>query len=386
MPWQETSTMSLRREFCALASQPGANMSELCRRYGISRKTGYKWVERYRAEGVAGLVERSRRPRTMPRLTADALTERVLALRDAHPTWGGRKLRRRLEDLGEPAPAASTITAILRRAGRIDPAEAARHTAWQRFEHAAPNDLWQMDFKGDVALPTGRCHPLHVLDDHSRYVLGLVACPNQRCPTVQDALTAIFTQHGLPWRLLCDNGAPWGSVHAPSGVTTLTAWLLRLGIDVVHGRPYHPQTQGKLERANRTLAADVLAIPRYPDLAACQRAFDAWRDCYNHERPHEALDLRTPSAAYAASPRPFPTELPPIVYEPDDQIRMVQRSGEAEFQARTLFVSEALVGQPVAFRATTTDGRWEVYFCHRRIRTVDLHAIPRGATESPETV
>jgi transposase InsO family protein len=306
MPWQETSTMSLRREFCALASREGANVSELCRRFGISRKTGYKWLARYRAEGAAGLEDRSRRPQRMPRLTDPAGTARVLALRDRHPTWGGRKLRRRLQDLGEAAPAASTIAQILRRADRLDPAEAPRHTAWQRFEAEAANELWQLDFKGDFALASGRCHPLHLLDDHSRFVLGLVACPDQRQPTVQAALTTVFRRYGLPWRLLCDNGAPWGSVQAEGGLTALGAWLVRLGIRVVHGRPYHPQTQGKLERVNRTLAADVLATPRYPDLAACQRAFDAWRACYNHERPHEALGLATPITRYAVSPRPFP--------------------------------------------------------------------------------
>jgi transposase InsO family protein len=372
MPWQEVSTVSLRQEFCALAAREDANVSELCRRCGVSRKTGYKWLRRYRAEGEAGLADRSRRPRATPRQTAPAMTEAVLALRDAHPTWGGRKLERRLQDLGEPAPAASTISAILRRGGRLDPAESPRHAAWQRFEHAAPNDLWQLDFKGHVALPGGRCHPLHLLDDHSRAVLGLVACADERTETVRAALTAVFRRSGLPWRLLCDNGPPWGTVLAESGLTALGVWLLRLGIEVVHGRPYHPQTQGKLERANRTLAADVLATPRYPDLAACQTAFDAWRACYNHERPHEALGLATPWSRYAASPRPFPEELPPLAYEPGDQVRKVQANGVIDFRARVLRISSALAGQYVGLRPTATDGVWEVRYAHQRIGSVDL--------------
>jgi transposase InsO family protein len=372
MPWQETSTVSLRTEFCALASAEGANVRELCRRFGISRKTGYKWLEREETAGAAGLADRSRRPHTMPRLTEAAVTDRVLALRDAHPTWGGRKLRRRLQDLGDPAPAASTITEILRRAGRLDPAVGATHTAWQRFERAAPNELWQMDFKGDIAIGAGRCYPLHVLDDHSRYVLGLVACADQRTATVQTALTAIFRRYGVPWRLLCDNGAPWGSVQATGGLTALGAWVVRLGIRLTHGRPYHPQTQGKLERANRTVAADVLAIARYPDLPACQRAFDAWRACYNHERPHEALALATPITRYAVSPRPFPEILPEVSYEPGDAVRKVQGHGHIDFHTQRFYISEALIGERIGVRPTATDGVWEVRYLHHVVRTIDL--------------
>jgi transposase InsO family protein len=296
----------------------------------------------------------------------------VLALRDAHPTWGGRTRERRLQDLGETPPAASTITAILRRSGRLDPAETPAHTAWQRFEAAAPNDLWQLDFKGHFALPDGRCHPLHLLDDHSRAVLGLVACADERTETVQAALTAIFRRAGLPWRLRCDNGPPWGAVAAESGLTALGVWLIRLGVELAHGRPYHPQTQGKLERANRTLAADVLATPRSPDLPACQAAFDAWRECDNHERPHEALGLATPWSRYAASRRPFPEELPPLVYEEGDLLRKVQANGVIDFKARELRISRALVGQVVGLRPTTTDGVWTAHYAHQKIRTVDL--------------
>jgi transposase InsO family protein len=371
MPWQETTTMSQRDEFCGFAAREGANVSELCRRYGISRKTGYKWLGRAATE--VGLGDQSRRPHASPGATGSEIEARVLALRAAHPTWGGRKLRRRLIDLDEGVvPAASTITAILRRHGRLEPTVAAAHTAWQRFEHAAPNDLWQLDFKGHFATGQGRCHPLHLLDDHSRFVLGLVACANEQAATVQAALTAVFRRYGLPWRLLCDNGAPWGSVQAESGLTALGAWFVRLGLTVSHGRPYHPQTQGKLERCNRTLAADVLAVARYPDLPACQRAFDRWRAGYNRERPHEALGLATPASRYAPSPRPFPETLPPVTYEPGDAVRKVQAHGAIDFRARVYHISEALVGEPVALRPTTTDGLWEVYFCHRRIRTLDL--------------
>ena len=372
MPWQEVSTMSLRQEFCVLASASDANVSELCRRFGISRKTGYKWMTRYRTAGAAGLVDQSRRPHTMPRLTDAVQTGQVLAIRDAHPTWGGRKLRRRLQDLGEAPPAASTITEILRRGERLDPAGSLSQPPWQRFEADAPNDLWQLDFKGHFAMAVGRCHPLHLLDDHSRVVLGLVACANEQQETVQRVLTTIFRRYGLPWRLLCDNGPPWGTVHGEIGLTTLGAWLIRLGIRVTHGRPYHPQTQGKLERVNRTLAADVLAVPRYPDLPSCQRAFDAWRACYNQERPHDALGLATPITRYAMSPRPFPETLPPLTYEPGDLIRSVQNNGRISFNGHQVNVSRTLDDQEVALRPTPTDGVWEVRYAHQIIRTIDL--------------
>jgi transposase InsO family protein len=372
MPWQELTRMALRLEFCVFASRPEAVMSALCRQYGISRKTGYKWLARYRAEGDAGVVEQSRRPRTMPHQTPAAMERQVVQLRAEQPTWGGRKLERRLQDMGIAAvPAASTITTILHRHDLIDPAESVAHTPMQRFEAEAPNDLWQLDFKGHFPLHRARCHPIQVLDDHSRFVLGLVACANEQLTTVLPVLTALFRRYGLPRRLLCDNGAPWGSTLGE--LTAFDAWLVRLDIRLIHGRPYHPQTQGKLERVNRTLAADVVVGRSYRDLAAAQRAFDTWRQCYNHERPHEALDLATPITRYLVSPRRFPEVLPSITYEPGDEIRLVDREGSISLGNKRYKISRALPGLPVALRPTTTDGVWNVYFCHRRVRTVDQH-------------
>ena len=207
MPWQHVTPMSQRKEFVKLARIEGANRARLCARFGISRKTGYKWLARYRREGEPGLADRSRRPQNSPGETPPALVAAVLRLRERHPAWGGRKLRARLMALGHtPVPAASTITAILRRHGLIDPEESAKHKAWQRFEAEAPNDLWQMDFKGHVAVAGGRCHPLTVLDDYSRYAVGLEACANERWTTVRECLTAIFRRYGLPRKMLMDNG------------------------------------------------------------------------------------------------------------------------------------------------------------------------------------
>jgi transposase InsO family protein len=372
MPWNDGSPVSLRHEFLMLATQEGVNFSVLCRGFGISRKTGYKWLQRFAAQGRSGLAEHSRRPQHTPGRTPAALEAAVVALRQAHPAWGGRKLHRRLQDQGYRAvPAPSTITGILQRQGLIKAAEARKHHAWQRFEHDAPNRLWQMDFKGWIALDRGRCHPLTVLDDHSRFNVVLHACPDEQGPTVQHALTGAFRRYGLPERMTMDNGAPWGSLATPP-LTAVTVWLLRVGVEVSHSRPAHPQTQGKDERFHRTLEAEVLHGQHFRDLAHCQAQFDRWRACYNLERPHDALALAVPASRYHPSPRSFPEPLPAIEYAPVDIVRRVQSKGELHYQGRVFRVSQALRGYPVALRPTTCEGRLTVYFCRHVVREIDL--------------
>lgn len=372
MPWHEVSTMSQKLEFIMLAHSGTVSLAELCRRSGISRKTGYKWLERHRADGLAGLEARSRRPRQSPARTAPELEARIVQLRQQYPAWGGRKLARVLRDQGHLAvPAPSTVTAILHRHGLIDPAQTAAHTPWQRFEQAAPNALWQMDFKGHVALGiSGRCHPLTVLDDHSRFAVVLGACADERTETVRGWLTTAFRHYGLPERMTMDNGSCWGGEN--QGLTTLTAWLVRLGIRISHSRPYHPQTQGKDERFHRTLNAELLRARVLSDLVESQRQFDRYRQVYNQIRPHEALGLCVPASRYQASPRAYPESLPPIEYGPGDTVRKVQGKGEFSYRGRLYRVSSALHGQPVAIRPTADDGRFEVFFCHQRVAEIDL--------------
>jgi transposase InsO family protein len=292
----------------------------------------------------------------------------VLALREAHPAWGGRKLHQALarEGMVQP-PAPSTITTILRRHGLLTPVPPPRD--FVRFAHPAPNDLWQLDFMGHRALDQGRVHPLTLLDDHSRFALTVRACADEQQTTVKAHLTTIFRRYGLPCILLADNGSPWGSAGR-GGLTALEAWLLRLGIDVWHGRPRHPQTQGKVERFHGTLAAEVFAWRQFPDLAMAQTAFDVFRTAYNQERPHEALADAVPASRYQPSPRPFPETLPEIVYGPADQVRVVREHGSIQWQRRRYFVSRGLVGQRVAVRPTQEDGRWAVYFAHRQVTTI----------------
>ena len=372
MPWQECTVVSERIEFIALALTDGANISELCRRMGISRTTGYETLRRYAAAGAAGLQEQSRRPHSCPHRTSPEMEERIIALRLMHPKKGAHVLHRMLLDQGvSDVPAKSTIHAILKRHGLIDEAESAKHTPYVRFEHPAPNDLWQLDFKGHFAMQEHRCHPLTLLDDHSRFNLALQACANERGETVHDRLTTVFRRYGLPQALLMDNGSPWGN-DAGQPYTPFTVWLMQLGISVRHSRPYHPQTLGKLERFHRSLKSELLQHRTFSDLEHCQRAFDAWRDFYNLERPHHALDLDTPVSRYTPSARSFPETLPALDYGPDDQVRSVDVSGRISFQGRRLRVGRAFTHKQVALRPTQTDGVWDVYFAIQRVKTIDL--------------
>jgi len=283
MPWREVSVMDQRREFVRLAMQEGANRRELCRRFGIHPDTAYKWLARWQAD--QDVADRSRRPHSSPGRTDRELEARILSVRDAHPAWGARKIACCLERAGYHSPAVSTVHEILRRGGRIEPPIGGA-VASQRFEMPAPNLLWQMDFKGWVRLGNDtQCHPLTVVDDHSRYDLCLQACADQRTDTVRSRLEKTFRHYGLPRAFFVDNGSPWGDSSGERW-TRFSVWLLKLGITVIHSRPYHPQSRGKNERFHRTLAAEVFALRHFRDLAETQRAFDAWREVYNCASQH----------------------------------------------------------------------------------------------------
>jgi transposase InsO family protein len=375
MPWQERSVMEQREEFVRLALAPGANMSELCRRFRISRANGYKWLARYRADGRAGLANRSRRPRHSPGQTPQLVEVEVLRIREeSNNAWGGRKIARVMDRNGAvKVPALSTITEILRRHDKLEQCRHEHPGPYQRFERAEPNELWQMDFKGHFPMAEGRCHPLTALDDHSRYSLTISACSNEQETTVRAQLVPVFRRYGLPLAMLMDNGAPWGdSGNQPH--TVFTVWLMRLGVRVIHGRPFHPQTQGKEERFHRSFKAEVLNGKSFRDLPDCQRAFNRWRHVYNHERPHEALALATPAERYRASPRSFPEALAPIEYGPGDIARKVDVNGDIRLKGRPLPIGKPFRGQPIALRPTSEDGVFSVHFCAHRIGTLDLRS------------
>jgi transposase InsO family protein len=373
MPWEERSQMSERLEFVQMARKGSVPMQVMCDEFGISRKTGYKWLARYAEAGEAGLADRSRRPHHSRRKTSEEIEGLVLTIRGEEPSWGARKIAWKLQKLGiKEVPALSTITAILHRHGRITEEASQKRKALQRFERERPNELWQMDFKGHFGLGNGkRCHPLVLLDDHSRYCAGLYAYLDERGETVQAGLTASFRTYGLPEEMLMDNGSPWGNdrVHV---YTPLVVWLIRLGIRVRHGRPRHPQTQGKLERLNRTLDEDLLQRRSFVDEREAQEGFDWFRPRYNHERPHEGLGMEVPASRYRPSERVFPETLPPIEYEEGDLVRKVQDGGRTSYNGREYRLPKAFRRHPVALRPTEEDGLMAVYFCRQRIAVLDL--------------
>jgi transposase InsO family protein len=375
MPWKEVSVMSQRLEFVQMASSEQANIRQLCRHFNVSAPTAYKWLHRFRqSKQPQSLEDRSRRPQHSPRRTAAEIEQIVIKLRTAHPAWGGRKIRARMIALGHAViPQPSTITAILARHQLIDPSESAKRQSFCRFEHPRPNDLWQMDFKGDFALDNGRCFPLTVLDDHSRFAVGLRACSGQSTIPTQLALREVFRRYGLPARITMDNGSPWGSTNKPAH-THFTVWLLRLGVAVSHSRPHHPQTQGKDERFHRTLQAELLRYTTLRTLTQCQLEFDRWRDLYNCQRPHEALTMQVPASRYVPSSRPFPEVLPPAQYDSTDLVRKVRGFGQIKYKDRDYFIGTAFKGLHVALRPTTTDGLFDVYFCQHRLFQLNVAA------------
>lgn len=377
MPWNEVSAIDLRREFVSLARNDDANIRLLCQRFGISPKTGYKWLGRFAQGGADALADRSRRPHTSPRRTVNEMEQAVLELRGKHTAWGGKKLARRLQDLGvEDVPSPSTVTEILRRHDCLGmPCGDGTQRRYHRFEHEAPNQLWQIDFKSPVHTPRGTCHPLTVIDDHSRYNISLHVCRRPGMKEVQPALIDAFRRYGLPIRINGDNGSPWGSPRQHThGLSKLSVWLIRLGIRMSHSRPYHPQTNGKDERFHLSMDREVLNVKGFSDPLHLQRELDQWRSCYNHERPHEGIGLEVPAARYRPSPRAYPERLPAIEYGPDDTVVKVKWNGEYRAFGRKGKVSNALMGLDIALRPSTkdADGVYDLFFCHQRIGKLDL--------------
>ena len=403
MTWKVTSTVEQRLAFCEAAGRPGSNMAALCREYGISRKTGYKWRKRVSAAAAQGVVAaqavqtQSRRPHSCPQQTGAVMEAAVLALRRAQPAWGGRKLHNLLLQRGQalaaglrvpelqalpvdpalPVPAASTITALLARNGYLDPVECRKHKPTVRFAMEQPNELWQMDFKGDFVLGDGvRCYPLTVLDDHSRFLLRLAACSDQRLATVQTHLTQAFMAYGLPERMLVDNGSPWGCDPTRGRThpyhTAFSVWLLHYDVLVCHGRVRHPQTQGKDERLHRSLKAEMLAQAPPASLASCQAACDAWRNTYNTIRPHEALGDDPPSLHYRRSQRTLPACLPTLTYDAGISVRKVAVGGRFSFKNREWPLGKPFIGYTVGLQPTAKDGCYSVLFGKHAVATIDL--------------
>ena len=347
MPWLETNVHEQRLEFVMAARAPGACLSVVCRQFGVSRTTGYRWLRRYQAtQTLASVVAHSRRPQHSPRRTEAAVVARVVALRQCYG-WAGRKLQVLLRAEGITL-ATATIDRIIRREGLVAAADAHR-PALTRFERDAPNELWQMDFKGQYPLRDGTaCFPLSVLDDHSRFAVGLFPLTGTAGAPVLAALRQCFERYGLPAALLVDHGTPWWNPSNGHGLTTVSVALLAQGIDLVYSGVRHPQTQGKVERFHRTLGLRLRQWGVPQDLATFAPALARFRTEYNEVRPHEATQLTPPATRYTPSPRAYQPEPRPWEYPTGWAITRVDQAGCLSQAGRRYFVCQALAGQRVA--------------------------------------
>ncbi len=346
MAWKETSVLEQRARFVVEVLQGGQTMAGLCRRFGISRKTGYKWVRRYReTETLDALADRSRRPRRSPRLTSPEVVAQVVRLRE-QTGWGSRALQRILARDHALRVGRSTIDRILRREGLLGGPR--QRPASRRFERSKPNELVQMDFKGEYRLRDGTiCYPLSLLDDHSRFALALAPQPSQHGAGVRSVLTSTFARYGLPEAMLIDHGNPWWSSTNGHGLTQTAVFLLRQGVQLIYSGIGHPQTQGKVERLHGTVARWFRHHGTPPSFSAFAEQLAAFRRLYNQVRPHESLDLETPASRYRPSPRPYVPSPPAWVYPPGAEVRTLADNGCLYLSGRYVFVCHALAGRRV---------------------------------------
>lgn len=383
MPWDERSRMDQRVRFIAALEGCAYTMTELCQAFGISRKTGYKWAQRYMEEGVEGLKDRSRAPKSCPHRTSRRCEEALVAERRKHPRWGGRKLLAVLERRhpGWPWPAPSTAGAILNRHGLVEPRRRRRkppRPSKPKIEAREPNDLWTADFKGEFRTGDRRlCYPLTVADRMSRFLLGCEAKSSVAIRGTRATFERLFAEYGLPQRILTDGGVPFASPCSVRRLSKLSVWWVRLGIEPVLIEPGHPEQNGCHERMHRTLKR-ATARPPAGSMCAQQRSFDGFRHEYNEERPHESLGMKPPAEFYSPSGRPYPPEERIVDYPGHYEVRIVGVSGEINWRGERRFVSQTLHGERVGLEETD-DGLWSLYFgplllgrYHERDRSLEL--------------
>ena len=367
MSWKETCPMTERMHFVSDLLKDERHMAELCRLYGISRTTGYKWRDRYADGGVTALADRSHARVHQPHAADEVVVQRLLQVRRQHPTWGPRKLLAWLRARDQPTawPAASTVGEILRRHGLVPERRRRARTAVERLETGliqprTPNDLWCTDFKGEFRTGDQRyCYPLTLTDAVSRYVLVCRGLLSTAEPLAKPGFERAFREYGLPAAIRSDNGTPFAS-SGLGGLSRLSVWWIKLGIVPELIRPGCPQQNGRHERMHRTLKHET-AQPPAASLRAQQHRFDRFVDEFNLQRPHEALGQRPPSAVYRASTRPYPSRLAPIEYPDGYVVRQVRHNGEIKFDGDTVFVSEVLSGEPVGLYQTD-EHLWRLYF------------------------
>lgn len=362
MPWRTVSVMDERARFVLEAELSDLSISELCRRHHISRPTGYKWLKRYRAEGLNGLHDRPHRPHSCPHATPPVVVERILELRERRG-WGARKLARIVETEFGHRPSNDTVHRILRRHGLVDTRKPKR-----RRTHPGPPDtsmdraniVWTADFKGQFRTLDGRlCYPLTIQDGYSRFILEIYGMERLTSQATRRRFTRVFREYGIPDRIRTDNGQPFAS-HALGRLSQLSVWWVQLGIRPEQIEPGKPQQNGRHERMHRTLKGRTAQPPR-KNLRAQQRRFDEFRKVYNEERPHEALDLETPASVYEPSTRPFPDRRIELEYPDHFEIRRVSQIGGMRWKSQWVWVSHLLGREDVGLEKIG-DGVWAVYY------------------------
>lgn len=372
MPWPTVTMNESRREFVRRGQEPDANITQLCLEYGISRKTGYKWLRRSRQDGLRGLSERSRRPHRNAQQLDESTVCALGKLKLAHPRWGPKKIRLLYAKLHGTAPSVSSCHRILSKLGLVQPRKRRVRRPWTSLTAAtavrAANDLWTVDFKGWWRLRDGqRCDPLTVCDAYSKYVLAAAVVPTMGVAAVRAVFAQLFTVFGLPRAIRSDNGVPFAMTGAPLGLSQLAAWWISLGIDPIRGRPGCPQDNGAHERMHGDIAAEISAHVQ-SDRSAQQAALDIWRREYNDVRPHETLRGRTPAEVYRKSQRRY-QEIRPE-YGPGYQVRKISAAGAIRYDSQQLFISRAIAGHEVGLRLTT-DLKYEVWLYHLLIGIID---------------
>lgn len=367
--------MEQRLQFIADALSDRYTMSELCARYGVSRRIGYKWLARFREQGRRGLVDRSRAPHSCPHAIGDELADLICSLRREHPFWGARKLLvvlQRRHPRVRRWPAASTVADLLARRGLVQkrrPRRQVVHPGVVPLVTAAANDLWTADFKGQFRTGDGRyCYPLTIADQHTRFLLTCHGLLSTETVAAKPIFERAFQEYGLPLAIRTDNGVPFAT-QALHGMSYLNVWWMRLGIQHQRIHPGSPQENGAHERMHRTLKRQAVK-PVQATCAKQQRQFDHFRHEYNSERPHEALGQATPGSRFAASPRPYARRLPPIAYPGHFLVKKVTTGGTIRFQRRLIYLANSLVDQPIGLEETE-DGIWRIYFNTVLIGTMD---------------
>lgn len=370
MPWKEVRKETMREEFVNRVLAHEKSKSALCQEYHISRPTGDKWIERY-LSGEA-CTDRSRAPRTSP-THIDAETERMIVeYRKQYPALGAAKIKRMMEDEGmSNLPCARTFHNIFKRNELITPEASLAATPYVRFEREASNQLWQADFKGHFALlDNTRCHPLNVIDDCARFNLCIEALESETLQAVKPVFTRLFMEYGLPESLLCDNGNPWGTAQS-TGYTKFEVWLMELGVLTIHGRPLHPQTQGKEERFNRTFTRECLKGASFSNKAEAQASFNRYRQFYNEKRPHCVLGMDTPAMHYQPSQRRMPEKVEAWEYGSEYTLCKVKETGFFHYKGQGYFLSEGFGGKIIGVRESHLPNQLTLEFREFRIGRIN---------------